>query len=57
MCQAYLGSLCVAGCLIWLHVEKVHLATEGGQEVQDQSMFGHLQYQRVEFIQMKYIHQ
>lgn len=35
----------VARCLFWLHVEKVHLASEGGQEVQDQTMFGHLQYQ------------
>lgn len=40
--QVYLGPLGVAGCLFWLHMEKVHLATEGGQEVQDQPMFGHL---------------
>lgn len=48
--QFYLGSLSVAGCLLWLHVEKVHVATEGGQEAQDQTVFGHLQYKHTHFI-------
>lgn len=39
--------LFVAWCLFWLHVEKVHLASEGGQEGHSQSMFGHLQYQNM----------
>lgn len=43
LCSLYLSSLFVAGYLSWLHVEKIHLTSEGGQKVQDQAMFGHLQ--------------
>lgn len=39
----HLCSLFVFRRLLWLHVEKVHLASKGGQEVQDQTMFGDLQ--------------
>ena len=45
--QLYLSSLFVAGRLLRLKVEKVHLATEGGQEFKDQTMFGHLQFQQI----------
>lgn len=44
LCQLYLASLSVAGCLFRIHVEKVHLATKWGQEVQEQAVFGHLKY-------------
>lgn len=39
----YLTSLSVHEPLSRLHVETIHLAGEGGQEVQDQTVFGHLQ--------------
>lgn len=45
----YLKSLSVAGSLFWLHVEKIHLAIKRGQEVQDQAVFGHLQYKHTGF--------
>lgn len=51
--ELYLITLFVAGSLFWLHVEKIHLTSEGGQEVQDQTMFGHLQYQHVNFIKVE----
>lgn len=49
--QFYLISFSVA--LLWLHVENVHLASKGGQELQDQTMFGHLQYQHGDVNYMK----
>lgn len=42
----YLRSFFIAGSLFWLQVQKIHLATECGQEVQDQTMLGHLKDKR-----------